>query len=182
MAQLVAHDGEVAAAGRRGGGEADDLVEGHGPVGHRAAHSAVHGVVDRRPHHLEEEGLAADERLVVALDVADGALLHPPVGQLVPDVADVPVFVADIADEVEPAVGDAHRHPVVETGAKILDRRGKTRHAADVLGHGEDVWPKGVDEAVGEVAVDPGVLVDLVAKVHGVVGEHHPKPVVKVEH
>ena len=74
MAELIAHEIEIGAAVQRRRRQTRELVERHGAINLETVLVLAHAPVDRRIRHREEERLAADERLVVALDVTDDLL------------------------------------------------------------------------------------------------------------
>ena len=181
VAKLVAHKVEVGARAAEGG-QAGHLVQGQTAVDVEVVRAHVHRLVHRLVEHLEDEGLAAHERLVVRLDVVDGQLVGAAVGNLVPEEADGPIFVAHVAHQLEPALGHAHRHPVVKADALLGEGRADAGHPAHVLGHGERVGADGVDDLVGEGEVGLRVLVHGAVEVHSVVGEVDAQAVMEVEH
>ena len=137
VAELVAHEVEVRAAVERSRRETRHLVERNRAVGLDAVLVLGHAEVNRSVGKLEEERLAADERLVMRLDVGDDFLLGALVRELPKDPFHRPVVVTYLLCEAEPEIGLAHRHAIVEADAAVLRRRGDTRHSRDVLGYGD---------------------------------------------
>ena len=81
--------------------------------------------------------LVADQRLVVALGVADVLLAVPAIQQRVEELGQVPLLVALLLEELDPVVRHAHRQAVVESDAAFGDRPGHADHSRDVFGDGD---------------------------------------------
>ncbi|VTR68605.1 hypothetical protein DESC_710101 [Desulfosarcina cetonica] len=159
MTELVAHEVEITAARRGQGGQADHLVQGHGP-GHAdvrviEGHVLVHGTTG----HAEHKGLIAHQGLVVGFGIADGLLLMTPVGELMPQVAHGPLFVGRVLGEPDPVVGHPHGKAIVKAHPARIHGQRQSRHAADVLGDGDGVGPQAMDQFVGQGQVGQGILV-----------------------
>ena len=52
--------------------------------------------------------LVPDQSLIVTLGIADRLFLLTAIGQLISDVAGIPVFVTMLFDELDPEIGDIH--------------------------------------------------------------------------
>ncbi len=182
MAQLVAHEVEVAAVDGGEGHEAYHLVEGHaaGHVGVVVAHHhvPVHFRVDKAENH----GLVAHERLVVALDIRDGLFVGAAVGELPEYRCGMPVLVLFLLEGLDPVVGDAHGHAVVKADAAVLERDSQAGHAAHLLGYGDSLRVHLVDKDVGEGQIYDGVLVLAAVVIVGIAAEGLSEAVVVVEH
>lgn len=114
MSELVSHEIQIPAARGRQGDETDQLVQGDAPVNAQAFMAYMHVFVDIRSDQPEDQGLIADQGLIVRFGVADGLLLRAPVVQLVPQSAHGPVFVGNVFDQTDPQVGNAHGEPVIK--------------------------------------------------------------------
>ena len=114
--------------------------------------------------------------------VADGAFVCAAVGEFVPEEADGPILVADVADELEPTLRHAHGHAVIEADATFCDGGADAGHTADILGDGQGIRADGVDDGVGEGEVGVGILIHGAVEVHPIVGEVHAQAMVEVEH
>ena len=182
MAELVAHEVEVRAAGAGERGEARHLVERYAAVRLHAVLVHAHAPVDRLVHELEEERLAAHKRLVVRLDVAHHLLVGALVRERMEEAVHVPVLVAHLLREMEPVVRLAHRHAVIEAHAAVREWRGAAGHAAHVLCHGDRARMRLVDHAVREGEIAPGVVVHVAVEVLRVAHEVRAEAVVAVEH
>ena len=175
MAELVAHEIEVAPAARGERNETDHLVQGYAPVYQQVLRALVHRPVHILVDQAEDDGLVAYERLVVALGIGDRVLVGALVGELPPDAAHAPLLVAEFLDPLDPMVGDAHRHPEVEAHAAGLD-------PADVLGDRDGLRVQLVDQLVGQRQVADGVLVHALVEIIAVVAEILAQAVVPVDH
>ena len=94
VAELVAHEVEIAFAGQAEGDQADQLVQGDAAVDDQVVAGLVHVPVHVLVHQPEGERLVADQRLVVALGVADVLFAVAAVEQRVKQLAEVPLLVA----------------------------------------------------------------------------------------
>jgi len=161
VAELVAHEIEVpvSAGGERD--QPDQLVQRQTAIDAqvlvRDPHVRVHVAADQ----AEDDGLVAHQGLVVGLGVADGLFVPAAVGEFVPQAAHGPVLVRHLLDELDPVIRHPHGEAAVETAAAVLCRRGKPRHAAHILGHGEGIRPHGVNQAVGEREIGERILVHV---------------------
>ena len=182
VAELVAHEVQVAAVDGGGGDEADHLVQGqtalHHEVSVRRLHVPIHVGIDEP----KDDRLIAHECLIVALGVADGLLVGAAVGRFPPDGRGVPVFVLLLLECLDPEVGDVHGHAVIEAVAAVLEACGEAGHAADLLGDGDGVRVDLMDELVGEREVDDGVAVLMSVVIVAVVAEGFAEAVAVVEH
>ncbi len=141
-------------------------------------HMPVHLLVNKAENHR----LVTDKRLVVALDIRDCLLLVAAVGKLPENRGRVPVLILLLLEGLDPVVGYAHRHAIVEPNAAILESDGQARHAAHLLGDGYRVGIHGVDDLVGqsEVGYRVGVLSAVV--IVAISAESLPQAVVVIEH
>mmetsp|Transcript_62153 Transcript_62153/g.116263 ORF Transcript_62153/g.116263 Transcript_62153/m.116263 type:complete len:202 (+) Transcript_62153:1080-1685(+) len=170
MAELIAHEVEVALASKALHEEPDHLMEGQAPInGHGVvriledAHIRVHGSI----HKPEGKGLVTHNGLVVRLSIGNDLLHVPSIRQRVANVAHVPTIVTHFLQELDEHVWNGHRQTIVEAKATILNREADRRHAADVLCNGDSAGHYCVDKVVRQhevnVAVDvcvwPEVLV-----------------------
>mmetsp|Transcript_78471 Transcript_78471/g.202067 ORF Transcript_78471/g.202067 Transcript_78471/m.202067 type:complete len:423 (-) Transcript_78471:401-1669(-) len=186
VAELVAHEVEVALATKAQHQEAQHLVQRQTAVdahGGRGRLDQAHACVHLRVHQPEGDGLVADDGLVVRLNVADHLLLIPPVRERVDDVPHVPALVRLLLQHLDEHVRDGHRKAVVEAEAAILHGPAQRGHAADVLANCHCARHDVVDEIVGEHQVDVAVNVSVAAKVLVVVaGVALPDAVRVVQH
>ena len=180
--ELVAHEVEVAVLRERARREPRHLVERDAALDDEPVLVHAHPVVDGRVDELEEERLAAHERLVMALHVGDDLLLGALVRERVVEAVHVPVLVAHLLREVEPHVRHAHRHAVVEAHPAVRARRGAPGHAAHVLGDRDRGGLHLVDDAVREREVAPGGVVHRAVEILGIIREGRAEAVVPVEH
>ena len=136
MAELVALEVEPALAAQTVGQQADHLVKGQAAVDDgRERRQRRHVRVHLGVHEPEGDRLVAHERLVVALHVGDVGLLPSAVLERVHDVAEVPVLVLGLLEQLDPLVGQSHGQTVVEARAALLHRTTQCRHARHVLPH-----------------------------------------------
>ena len=182
MSELIAHEVEVAAVDAGERHEAYHLVESHA-----ALHCEVVVAVHHVPVHLlvdesEYYGLVAYEGLVVALAVGDCLLVGAAVGEFPEDGGRVPVFVFLLLDHLDPVVGDAHGHAVVEADAAVFELYGEAGHAAHLLGDGDSVGVHFMYEEVGERKVYNGVGVLVAVVIVRISAECFSEAMVIIEH
>ena len=182
MAELVAHEVEVGAAVQRKRGEPRHLVERHAARDGQILLILAHPVIDFLIHQLEEERLAAHERLIVRLHIRNDLLLLAPVGEDVIEPLHRPILVRHLLRQMEPVVRLAHRHPVVEPDPSRLDGRGAARHARNILRDRDRPRIHRMDHLVGERQVRKGVAVHGAVEVHRIVGERRAESMMGVEH
>src|SRR5579885_2300117 len=94
MAELVAHEIEIAFASKGEGDEADHLVQSDSPVDDNAGIGSAHVPIQILIHQPESEGFIADKSLVVGFRVADMLLLAAAVQQDIVELAQIPILVA----------------------------------------------------------------------------------------
>ena len=151
-------------------------ASGDGGVGVAHHHVPVHLFVDEAENH----SLVADERLIVAFHVGYCLFVVAAVGEFPVYRGGMPVLVLLLLEELDPVVGDTHRHAVVEAHAAVLDLEGEAGHAAHLLGYGYGVGVEFVYELVGEGEVGYGVGVLAAVVVVGIRAEGFPQAVVVV--
>ena len=84
MAEFIADEIQVAVAGGGQGCQTRHFVTGHAAVNRQTAGVFVHGVIHIFADQAEDDGLAADNRLIMAFDIADRLFIAPPVGEFMP--------------------------------------------------------------------------------------------------
>ena len=164
MAELIAHEVEIAAVDGGERHETYHLVERHA-TGHYHIlvvdhHMPVHLLVNKP----ENYGLVAHESLVVALAVTDCLLVSAAVGKFPEDGGRMPVLILTLLDHLDPVVGYTHGHAVVETYAAVFKPDRQPRHSAHLLGNRYRLGVDLVDKYVGECQIGQRVRV-LVAVV-----------------
>ena len=178
MAELVAHEVQIPAVRRRRRRHPHEFVQRHRAVDPQVARVFVHRIIHRIPREAEDRRLPPDQRLIVALRVADRPLVAPPVGEFAVQLEHAPRFVR-LIKEFEPQIGHPHRQPAVEAHSL---RIGEPRHAAHVLCDGHGVGTHRVDHPVGERQIRRRVFVDVASEVVAVAGERLAQSVVEVQH
>ena len=174
MPELVAHEVQVSVSGRGERRKAHHLVQRDRAIHGETGGGDVHRVVHRGVGEPENRGFAADDRLVVAFGVADRTLVAPPVAEFVVHPAERPVFIRNV-EELEPHVRHPHRQAVIEAdSSRLAERRGESRHAADVFGDGHGIGTHRVDDRVGEPEIADSILIHVGPEVVGVRREGFP--------
>ena len=182
MAELVAHEVEVAAVDGGERHQAYHLVQ---------RHSALHCEVVVSYHHVpihvgiyksENYCLVAHESLVVAFGVVDCLFVGAAVGQFPEYRRGFPVLVFLFLDGLYPEIGYAHRHTVVEADAAVAELVGQPRHSAHLLRYCYCVRVDFVYQLVGKRQIGDGVGVLSAVVVVVVGGESLSQSVVVVEH
>ncbi len=81
-----------------------------------------------------------------------------------------------LLDGLDPVVGYAHRHAIVEAYASVLERACEPGHSAHLLGYGDGMGIDLMDEHVGkgEIGDGIGVLAAVVVVVVGAEGLSQP--------
>ena len=182
MPELVAHKIEVTVPGRADGDQTDQLVQGDATVHDRILRVHIHGEIHLFVEQSEYQGFVSDKRLVVALRVADGLLVRPLVGQLVPDLSRTPFLILLFLYPFDPVVGHTHRHPEPETHSTSLERSRKTGHSAHILGDRDGFRLDLTDQQISQSKVGHGVLVHSGVEVRFVAVEVLSQPVIPVDH
>ena len=180
VAELVAHEVQVAVAAGGQGQQADHLVQGDGPVDDLGVGVLLHLVVHGRVGEAEDHGLVPHQGLVVALHIGDGGRVAE--GELRPQVAQVPVLVPPLLGVFDPQIRDAHAQAVVEADAAVGHGLAHAGHAGHVLGDGQRARVHLPDQVVGQLQVGDGLHVRVHGEIHPQVGEGGAQAVVPVEH
>ena len=115
--ELVAHEIQIAVTGSADGGQTDHLVQSDPTIHDRILRIHIHGKVHLLIDESEHQGFVTNQRLVVALRVADGPLVRPLVGQLVPHFSRTPLLVPLLLDPLDPMVRHAHIRMSAQRGA-----------------------------------------------------------------
>ena len=154
---------------------------------HAAVHlqvhiAGMHGGVHIFVNQAENEGFAADNCLVVAFHVADGLFVLPAVAEFMPEEIQAPILIRCVIDEFEPAIGYAHGKPVVKAAAAFVERRGQSRHAADIFGHRDGIGAHGVDHLVGKCQIGERIFIHSAIKVAVIGGKGASQAAVVIEH
>ena len=182
MAELVAHEVQVAVPCGCGGNEAYHLVKGYSPVHQIVLRGLVHCEIHLLVHEAEDNGLVAHEGLVMAFGIGDGLLFGALAGEFPPDFAHGPLLVALFLYPLDPVVCNAHGHAEVKAHAAGLEGGGKAGHCGDILCYGEAVRVHFLDQHGGKGEVCDGVFIDTLVEVEGIVAEVLAKAVVPIEH
>mmetsp|Transcript_9850 Transcript_9850/g.28314 ORF Transcript_9850/g.28314 Transcript_9850/m.28314 type:complete len:381 (+) Transcript_9850:270-1412(+) len=160
VAELIAHEVEVALAAESHSHHADALVQRDAAVDDEVGRGEErHAVVHLLIHEPEGNGLVAHQRLVVRLAVAHHLLLVPAVGEGVGDVAHLPLVIRLLLEQLDPHVGRRHGQAVVEPEPALGHGAAQSGHARHVLRDGNGARAHPVDHVVGEHKVDAGVHV-----------------------
>ena len=146
MAELIAHEIKISFAGQAEGDQPDHLVQRDAAVDDHGLAGLVHVPVHFLVHQPERDRLVADQRLVVALGIADVLFAESAIHQRVINLAQVPVFVGFFFEQLDPVIGHAHRQAIIETEPAFVDRPRHADHAADIFGDGDRVGLDVVDE------------------------------------
>ena len=182
MAELVAHEVEVALAARADGHQADHLVQRDGTVHDHVLARAVHAGVHFLVRQAEHDGLVAHQRLVVGLRVADDLLLIAAGDQFPVHLADLPVAVLLLLDRLDEEVRQAHGQAVVKADAAVLDGQAHARHGAHVLRDGDGALLVAVNQVAGQHEVGHRVHIGVHGEVLRVAGEGGAQTVIVIEH
>ena len=75
------------------------------------------------------------------------------------DAARFPPFVGELLDDFYPIVGNVHSQTIVESQAAVLERQGKARHSAHLLGNGNGRRLYLVNEKVGQREIAKSVVI-----------------------
>ena len=110
------------------------------------AHVPIHFLI----HQPKRQRLVTDQRLIVTLSIGDGGLAETAVCEDIPQVTDVPIFVATVLEKLDPVVRNAHGEAVGKPQATIGDGTAKAGHARHVFGDGDGSRFDFLDEARGE--------------------------------
>lgn len=79
-------------------------------------------------------------RLVMTLAVGNGLLAMASVGQSEADVAQVPVLVLLLFENLDPHIWDGHGKPVIESYASQGQWHAESRHARDIFSNRNALW------------------------------------------
>ena len=182
VSPFVAHEVEVAAVDGRGCCQANHLVKRHTAINHSVVvvnhHVPIHFLVDE----AENDGLVAHQSLVVALGVTDGFLVGTSVGEFPENGTGLPILVLLLLDGLDPKVGNAHRHTVVEAHAAVFKCACQSWHTAHFLGDGDGVRVHLVNQYVGKGEIGDGVGVLRAVVVVVVAAKRLSQSVAVVEH
>ena len=142
-------------------------------------HIGVYLCVEQ-PHR---NGFVSHESLVVALGVRDAGLFVSSVGQLESNVANFPILVFLLFQQLDPHVGDCHGQSEPEADSSFLDGPAKSGEAWDIFSDEYDLWVDESGEHVGDGEVGECVEVEHVIEVFVIVSsESVVFAVVFVEH
>ena len=182
MPELVAHKIEVAVPGGADGDQTDQLMESDSPIHYRILRVHIHREIHLLVEQSEYQGFVTDKRLVVALRVADGLLVRPLVGQLVPDLTRTPFLILLFLYPFDPVVGHAHRHPEPEAHSASLERSRQARHSAHILSDSDGLRLDLTDQQVRQSQIGHSVLIDSCVEIRFIAVEVLPKTVIPVNH
>mmetsp|Transcript_15557 Transcript_15557/g.33794 ORF Transcript_15557/g.33794 Transcript_15557/m.33794 type:complete len:656 (+) Transcript_15557:2686-4653(+) len=157
VAELVAHEGQVAFATQGQDDKPDHLVEGQTAVdaeGVIGALDEAHASVHLGIHEPEGQGLVSHNGLIVGLAIGDDLLLVSSIREDVHDVTHVPLVVAHLLQQLDEHVGDGHGQSVVEAKATIGHRSAERGHATDIFADSHSTGHEVVDEVVGQHQVN----------------------------
>ena len=157
MSELVAHEVEVAAVDSGERHQAYHLVQRHSAVDGEIVVAYHHMPVHFRVDEPENDCLVAHEGLVVAFGVVDSLLVGAAVGQFPEYCRRFPVLVFLFLDGLNPEIGYAHRHTVVEADAAVAELVGQPRHSAHLLRYCYCVRVDFVYQLVGQRQIGNGV-------------------------
>ena len=182
VAELVAHEGQVALAAQTHGQQTDHLVQGHAPVDHQIlvviGHTPVHFLVAQAEHHR----LVPHQRLVVGLHIADDLLLGSAARQLRPEHPHIPVVVPDLLQELDPHIRLAHGQAVVKAHTAVFNGQAQPRQGGGVLGDGDGVGIYLAHQFVGKLEIGDGLGVGIHGEILVVGAEGGAQTVVVVQH
>ena len=182
MAEFIAHKVEITAVDSRCGDHSYHLMERHTAVYCRVIvahhHVPVHCAVDK----AEYQGLIAHQCLVVTLGIADGLFVGTTIGEFPEYRCRVPIFVLLFLDGLNPIVGYAHRHAIIEAHTALGKRQCQTRHTAHLFGYGDGFGVKFVNQQVGEGEIHYGIYVLTSVVVVAVAAECLSEAVIVIEH
>ena len=108
MSEFIAHEIEITTIHRRGSEETDHLQQCNASVHAMYTTLLVHIPIHISIDQAKYDCLVPDQSLIVTLGIADRLFLLTAIGQLIPDVAGIPVFVTMLFDELDPEIGDIH--------------------------------------------------------------------------
>ena len=182
MPELIAHEIQVGSAIECTGRQANHLVQGNRPLNCLPVLVRGHALINRRVRQLEEEGLPANQGLVMGLHITDDTLLSTPIRQFVEDSPHWPVLVLHLFGQVKPEIGHTHRHAIVEPNTAIRHRRSAPRHPRHVLGNRYRPGMRLVNHAIRHLEIGPGIVVHRAVKIHSVVRERLAQPMIPEEH
>ena len=128
MSELVTHEVQITAINGSTGHETDHLMQGDTTLS-----QVVHILLGEVPVHIginqtEDDGLVANECLIVALAIRDGLLVRTTVLNLPENRADIDILIAYLFNSLNPVVRDIHRHTVVKAVTAILKLGSESRH------------------------------------------------------
>ena len=120
--------------------------------------------------------------MVVTFGIADGFLVGATVGEFPEDGCWVPIFVLAFFDGLNPIVGYAHSHAIVEAHTALGKWQSQAWHTAHFFGDGDGFWVNFVNEQVGKGEVGDGVDVLIAVVVVAIAAKCLPESVVIIEH
>ena len=136
----------------------------HRPVDDRRVAVFSHLIVHCGVGKAEHDRFIADERLIVAFAISDRVDVS--VRQLVPDRAEVPLFIRALFYQLYPHIRQAHAESVIESDTAVGDRIAHSGHTAHILRDGEAVRIKTVYQFIRELKVRQRLNVGIHRKIH----------------
>ena len=128
MPKLVSHEREIALSSKTERDESDHLVESHSSKNSECflaedTHVCVYFSIEE-PHG---NGLIADKGLIVAFGIGDAWLFVSSIGQLKSYLADFPILIFLLFQQLDPHVGNCHGQSEPKTYSSFLYRSAKSR-------------------------------------------------------
>mmetsp|Transcript_13633 Transcript_13633/g.30991 ORF Transcript_13633/g.30991 Transcript_13633/m.30991 type:complete len:257 (+) Transcript_13633:4385-5155(+) len=168
MAELVAHEVQVALSTKTKHQQADHLVERQATIdahGRRRALDGAHACVHLCIHQPESDGLVTNNSLVMRLHIAHTFLLPASVCQRVHNVPHVPRIISRLLEKLDEHVRDCHSQTVVKTKASVIHWQAEGRHATHILANSDGSGHQTVDQVVCQHEVDVALNVCIRTKV-----------------
>ena len=174
MPELIAHEIEIARVRRGQGDQPHQTVKSQAardiPVFPAHRHIMIHVVAHQPPDH----GVVAVDALIVALHIADGAVIGPVVGHLMPQAA----HVMRGLDAFFPVVGNAHGKTVVKAQTALMRRAGQAGHAGKLFGNGYGLRPQLMGQGVGQAEIEFTVFIRARFAVFAVKATPHMRKII----
>ena len=133
MTELIAHERQVAAIDGGCRYQTDHLMKRNAAIYHIRRMAVLEMPVHVGVHEAEDDGLVANQRLIMALCVRDRLLVFAPVRHLEQNMPGFPILVFLLFDILDPEIRNTHRQTIIEAHTAVFYLRCQARHAAHLF-------------------------------------------------
>lgn len=178
MTELIALEIEVAFTTQAVGEQANQFMQSNTAVNNgRQRRQYRHIGVHFRVAEMHHQGLIANKagllsvvsfqwkvpysRLIVTLTVRDCLFTVSAVRQCKADVADIPLLVLELFQDLDPHIWNCHSQTVIEANSTKLRRDTQGRHSGHIFGDGYALRVQGMKHLVGKHHVYNGFFINI---------------------